>query len=142
MRRRLLLLACALRALFVSRPALSSEEPKPSATPAPKKFALPDEAIRDLVPMFGGAIATDRIVIDAQKVGYMYREKPVNPQDTGWRFFAGDEDQAYLDDRGHSGIYAVNTVANYDPDIIPYVATAAPCAFEKIPGTKTYRRVE
>jgi len=35
-----------------------------------------------------------------------------------------------------------NTVANYDPDIIPYLNTQPPCAFEKISGTNKYRRVE
>ncbi len=90
----------------------------------------------------GGAFATDRITVDGQKVGYMYREKASRNEDSGWRFFAGDEDQAYIDDLSHTEIYAVNTVANYDPDIIPYLETAAPCAFEKILGTNKYRRVQ
>ena len=109
---------------------------------APKKFALSAEDIKALVPNQGGCLATDRITVDGSKVGYMYREAPIRPEDTGWRFFSGDETQAYLDDTANSDVYAVNTIANYDPDIVPYVNTPAPCAFEKIPGTSSYRRVE
>jgi len=90
----------------------------------------------------GGAFATDRITVDGQKIGYMYREKTLREEDSGWRFFAGDEDQAYIDDLRHTEIYAVNTIANYDPDIIPYLDTPAPCAFEKIQGTRKYQRVK
>ena len=41
-----------------------------------------------------------------------------------------------------ASVYAVNTIANYDPDIITHLETSAPCAFEKIPGSHEYRRVE
>jgi hypothetical protein len=108
---------------------------------SPKKFALAKENIRELVPIKLGGFATDRIMVEGRKIGYMYREIPRRPEDSGWRFFSGDEDQAYIDDLNHTGVYAVNTVANYDPDIIPYLNTPAPCAFEKIEGTNKYRRV-
>jgi hypothetical protein len=29
---------------------------------------------------------------------YMYGESPINGGDTGWRFFAGDESDAYIND--------------------------------------------
>lgn len=106
-----------------------------------KKFALPKESFKELVPQFGACLATDRITVEGRKVGYMYREKPAFSQDTGWRFFAGDEDQKYIDDLQNSSVYAVNTIANYDPDIIPYLFTPAPCAFEKIIGTTNYKLV-
>jgi len=106
-----------------------------------KKFALAKEEIRELVAIKLGAFATDRIMVEGRKIGYMYREIPARPEDSGWRFFSGDEDQAYIDDLSHTGVYAVNTVANFDPDIIPYLNTPAPCAFEKVAGTNKYRRV-
>ena len=106
-----------------------------------KKFAIEKEKIRPLVKNLMGSFATDRIMVDGKKIAYMYREVAKQPEDSGWRFFSGDEDQAYIDDLGHTDIYAVNTVANYDPDIIPYLDTQAPCAFEKIKGTNKYRRV-
>lgn len=107
-----------------------------------KKFFIPGDAIRRLVPHNGGCLASDRIMVDGADVGYMYCEDTDRPADTGWRFFAGEEDEDYDKDPNNFGIYAVNTVANYDPDIIPYLDTEPPCAFEKVPGKSEYVRVE
>lgn len=49
----------------------------------------------------------------------MYRTKPRNGQDSGWAFLAGDESQEYMDNPKNHNIYDVNTIANYDPQIIP-----------------------
>jgi hypothetical protein len=35
--------------------------------------------------------------LEADHIGYCYRERPENLIDSGWRFLYGDEDQAYLD---------------------------------------------
>jgi len=107
-----------------------------------KKFAIPGEAIRQLIPHIGGCLATDRITVDGCKVGYMYRDAPDHSNDSGWRFFAGDESDEYANDPNNIEVYTVNTIANYDQDIIPYLQTEAPCAFEKIPGKSGYRRVD
>jgi hypothetical protein len=106
-----------------------------------KVFAIPRDKMRRLVPPMGGCLATDRIMVDGAKIGYMYRERTDREQDSGWRFFSGDESQEYLDDLSHTGVYEVNTVANYDPDIISCLETAPPCAFEKVPGEDTYNRL-
>jgi len=106
-----------------------------------RKFAVPRERIRDLVPPMGGCFATDRIMVEGSEVGYMYRETPDRDGDSGWRFFAGDESQEYVDDPTNTAIYAVNTVANYDTDIIPYLDTPPPCAFEKTEGIGNYERI-
>ena len=65
------------------------------------------------------------------KVGYCYREAPDGDWDSGWRFTAGDESEAYMDDPNNSGIYKLNTICNDDSDIIPLLHTPAPCAFER-----------
>ena len=46
-----------------------------------------------------GCIVSDRITKEGFKVGYMYREAPDedNP-DSGWRFLAGNEDEAYMNE--------------------------------------------
>ena len=36
-----------------------------------------------------------------------------------------------MDEASHHGIYDVNTIANYCPDIIELLDTPAPCAFER-----------
>lgn len=86
-----------------------------------KKFYKSAQQIKPLAKGHGGCFATDEIVVKGRPVGYMYREQPDNDIDSGWRFLAGDETDEYIDDAGNLGFYDVNTVANYDPDIIPYL---------------------
>ena len=90
----------------------------------------------------GGCIATDRITVDGMPVGYMYREIANNSADTGWRFFAGDEDDSYMDEVSNHGVFLVNTIANYSPEILMYLDTNEPCAFERIDDSKRFRRIE
>jgi hypothetical protein len=84
-----------------------------------KQFKLAASQIRSLVTGYGSCLAADRITVDGMKVGYMYREAPTYPDDSGWHFFSGDETQEYVDTPSNMGIYNVNTIANYDPAITP-----------------------
>ncbi len=65
----------------------------------------------------------------------MYREEPDDPRDSGWRFLAGDESDAYMDEPKHHAVYAINTIANYDPEIIPFLSAPEGSAFERENGT-------
>lgn len=89
-----------------------------------KNFYLDMTKLQNLLPNWEGAqgcIATDRILVDGIKVGYMYREAPQGEWDSGWRFLAGDETQAYLDTRDNVGVYSLNTLCNYDQDIMGFL---------------------
>lgn len=88
--------------------------------PKQKKFFLKSEDIKSLIKTDLFCIATDRIMVDGCKVGYMVHHEPREnePQDSGWIFFEGTEDEAYMNDGSHLGLYSLNTVANYDSDII------------------------
>ena len=68
----------------------------------------------------------------------MYRELPDDDIDSGWRFFSGDETQEYADDPANFAIYDVNTIANYDPDIIEHLGAPAFSAFERHPETQEF----
>lgn len=69
-----------------------------------------------------GCIVSDMITKEGWKVGYMFRDEPLeNQPDSGWHFFKGDESDAYSNDAGNFHVFALNTVCNYDPDIIPYL---------------------
>ena len=99
-----------------------------------RNYHVKAEDVKDLLPDWEGAdgcIATNRITVEGYKVGYCYREKPDGGWDSGWRFTAGDESEAYMDDPNNAGIYKLNTICNDDPDIIPLLNTPAPCAFER-----------
>jgi hypothetical protein len=107
-----------------------------------KQFKLPKEQIKRLLPHDGGCIASDRITVDGRPVGFMYREGPDHDADTGWRFLAGDESEEYMADSAMFGIYTVNTIANYDPSIIPLLDSPEGSAFEKAVGSSRFVRVE
>jgi hypothetical protein len=96
-----------------------------------KQFKIAAGDMKPLAPGRGGCFATDMITVEGRKVGYMYREEPDFPEDSGWRFFSGTESQEYLDDVSHTAIYDVNTIANYDPAIIPLLDSAVGSAFER-----------
>ena len=99
-----------------------------------RDYHVKAEDVKSLLPDWEGAdgcIATNRITVEGYKVGYCYREEPDGGWDSGWRFTAGDESEAYMDDPNNAGIYKLNTICNDDPDIIPLLNTPAPCAFER-----------
>ena len=62
----------------------------------------------------------------------MYREVPDFREDSGWRFNAGDESDEYMDDPKNHAIYEVNTIANYDPAIIPHLDAPIGSEFERV----------
>jgi hypothetical protein len=98
---------------------------------AEKRFKLRADEIRPLAPGRSGCFATDHITVEGRRVGYMYREHPDGNWDSGWRFFSGSESDDYANDPANMAIYDVNTVANYDPDIIPLLDSPFGSAFAR-----------
>lgn len=94
-----------------------------------KRFFLQASDIQPLAQGFGSCIASDRITVDGKAVGYMYRGSPTSEVDSGWRFFAGDEGPAYTDQADNFSIYDVNTIANYDRDIVELLNAPVGCAY-------------
>ena len=88
-----------------------------------KKYYIKPEDIKELFHTDGpdGCIASDRIMVDGEKIGYMCREYADHDGDSGWRFTAGDEDEEYMSNPENAGVYALNAVANVDMDIIPFL---------------------
>ncbi len=107
--------------------------------PNSKAFKIAGSEIRELIPNMGSCYATDRITVDGMRVTYMYREEPDNDVDSGWRFFSGDESQNYMDDSKNTGLYAVNTICNYDPSIIPFLDSPFGSSFGRSEGSETFQ---
>ena len=61
----------------------------------------------------------------------MYREKGNDIRDSGWRFFCGLENQAYVDNPKNIGIYDINTILNIDSSIQPYLSNPFGTSFER-----------
>lgn len=80
---------------------------------------------------FGYVMATKMLVNNKRKVRFMYRDEPSNDQDSGWRFFCGDEDQDYANNPDNIAIYDVNTIIAIDKSIIPYLKSIKGTALER-----------
>jgi len=102
--------------------------------PTKKPFRIRPDQIRPIATGYGGCIATDMITCGGRKVGFMYREETGRDLDSGWRFMSGFESDDYMNDTGNHAVYDVNTIANYDPDIIPFLDAPVGTAFERENG--------
>jgi len=79
----------------------------------------------------GYIIASREITENGKPVGYMYREKPDNENDSGWRVFSGEETQEYADDPANFAMYNASTIVDLDPSILALLGEQAPAGFER-----------
>jgi hypothetical protein len=103
-----------------------------------KNFKLPKDQFKELATGYGACLATDKITVDGEPVDFMYREEPFNDVDSGWRFLSGTETQEYIDDPKNMAFYDINTIANYDSAIIPYLTLPLGVELERVRGTDTF----
>ena len=107
-----------------------------------QRYVLQEDQIEALVEGHGYAFATDMNSVAGQKVGYMYREEPEDDEDSGWCFMSGSETQDYMDDPNNLGLFDVNTIANFDPDIIPFLDSPFETAYARNEETGVFEEVE
>ena len=79
----------------------------------------------------GYVLAPKSLVEHQKKVRFMYRDTPVSPSDSGWRFFSGDEPDEYVNVPENIGLYDVSTIISIDPDIAPFLQAPYGVAFER-----------
>ena len=106
-----------------------------------KPLRLRADQIRPIATGHGECIATDIIACGGRKVVFMYREAPDRELDSGWRFMSGYESHEYMNDPNNHAIYDVNTIANYDPDITPFLDAPVGSTFERQSGTGPFVEV-
>ena len=115
---------------------------RPSDPSGTKRYLLDAAQMKPLATGMGACYATDRITVEGRKVGFMYREERDTDVDSGWRFTAGDESQDYMDDPDNLGVYDVNTIANYDPAIVPHLLSKEGSAYERNERTGRFEKVD
>lgn len=111
------------------------------ADPTKKPFRLRADQLRPIATGHGGCIATDMITCGGRKVAFMYREATKRELDSGWRFMSGFESDDYMNDPDNHAVYDGNTIANCDPDIIPFLDAPYGSAFERENGTGPFVEV-
>lgn len=80
---------------------------------------------------FGYVLATKMLVENRRKVRFMYHENADNDQDSGWRFFCGDEDDDYANNPDNIAIYDIHTIVDIDESIRSFLGAVAGTAFER-----------
>lgn len=97
-----------------------------------KRLRLSPDELQPLATTYGRCRASDKIVVDGEQVGFMFREPPLEANDSGWRFLAGSETEDYINAPGHLAFHDVNLVANCDPQIVPHLSAEVGVAFERV----------
>lgn len=88
----------------------------------------------NLIISFGnGCISSKRIFEENYKIGYTKRDIPNGKYpDSGWKFFVGNEDDAYTNDTNNMQIYALESIIKHDPEIEKYLNAPNEAAFIRI----------
>ncbi|MCB9001179.1 MAG: DUF2185 domain-containing protein [Bacteroidales bacterium] len=106
------------------------------------KYKIKPEDVKEIVAGTRYCYASDRVSVDGLPVGYMYREKPEDEDDSGWRFYSGTETEEYVEDEYHFMMFDLNYIANCDPTIVPYLKTKVGAELERVSGTDKFQPVQ
>jgi hypothetical protein len=90
-----------------------------------------DTSKADEFPPIGGVMASKMIFVDGTQPRFLYREKRINPEDSGWRVFTGFESEEYLDDPGNFAFYNPGTVLARDPLLWDVLLAGVGSVYEK-----------
>ena len=112
------------------------------APPRKKEYKLLAPELKLYLPDWegpAGCLATDHITVLGKRVCWCYREQPSDGYpDSGWRFFSGEESEDYINDPQNTEIYDLNTICNYDPDILPLLNAPTGTAYARGEDGKFY----
>ena len=74
--------------------------------------------IKPIAEGYGYCIVSSKVCVEENKIEYCYKEESDNDSDSGWRIFAGNEDDEYCSNPDNFHIFDVNTVCNFDKQFI------------------------
>jgi hypothetical protein len=113
------------------------KEDLPWATAVSKSlsFGRPDTSrnVDEPVGKFGHLVLASEKVIgpDGEPVLFAYREPGANEQDSGWRFFHGDEDEPYTSDPRNITLCPLSSFLEFDPTLRVIINSPAGTAWER-----------
>lgn len=85
---------------------------------------------------------TNRILRDGQPVGYLYREAPDRDDDSGWRFMANDESQAYMNNADNHAYVSLGAVLARDDSFRELLDATEGSAYERKPSGDGFKRTK
>jgi hypothetical protein len=89
-----------------------------------------------------GALVSKAVFDPGQCVRWMYRETPDRPKDSGWRLFAGTEDDAYANDTSNIRICNIGWLTDLDATLLPAIKAEVGAAFERASANDPWVAVE
>ena len=95
-----------------------------------RKYCEPSINRKKLMSKF--ALVSKRIIEDGWKVGYMKRTETTDERDSGWEFYSGNEEDAFLDGEGNCLWYPVHVIVGIDPLLMDYIETPAKVSFVRV----------
>ena len=73
----------------------------------------------------------------------MFREEPLEKgEDSGWRFFSGEEEQSYVDDDANIQLINIDFVVNKDLSLLPYMKLPFPIELERDSVDDPFLKIE
>ena len=97
----------------------------------------------NLVNRYAGlCFVTKRVLEDGAPVGYLYREEPDNDDDSGWRFTANDESDAYVNDSANVALVSLGAVLSVDDRYIGLLDSPAGSAFAFDHDTQQFMAID
>jgi hypothetical protein len=88
------------------------------------------------------AFVSKRIIEDHEPVRWLYREEPDNADDSGWRIYAGDEDQEYCDQADNVLIVPLRELIQVERQLEQVFRAPVGSAFERPDGGEKFRQVD
>ncbi|MGF1704492.1 DUF2185 domain-containing protein [Enterovibrio baiacu] len=80
--------------------------------------------------LLGYVIVNKELIDNGKSIGYFYREEPDSNEDSGWRFFTGEETQEFVDKAENFVLYSASKLAALHPAILPFLGLNAPVELE------------
>ncbi len=82
------------------------------------------------------ACVSKKITEEGWKVGYMVKDEPLNENDSGWVFMAGNEADEYVNDSKNLELLNIYSVYQLDPDILNYIDNPVGMRFIRISSSE------
>jgi hypothetical protein len=95
-----------------------------------------------LEPFANRCLVSRKVLDEGQPVGYLYREEPDMEEDSGWRIFAGDESDEYLENSDNIEFVSLGAVLNRDDSFLHLLGAPAESFFARDEETGEFVQLE
>jgi len=77
----------------------------------------------------GYCYISNDILKNGRRVGFMYREFPESPADSGWRFISAQEPEEYFEDQHNVSVRDIDEIPAIDPAVVEHLGAPSPAQF-------------